>query len=158
MIDPTSLKIEPGDRPVTIVNNAAGGGVYNQEPEEMAEISFDIIRGIELDPTTAVGLFQQFVGVSGTTDPNDYATGGLIITDTIWPTGQSRNMDRFKLSFMWTNDAAATDASGTTASSTDSKRFIAVNCLFRGMKMVAFAASTSVFPDGTAYTTGDYPD
>ena len=195
MIDPTSLEINPGTRPVNLVTNAAGGGVYSQEPEEMTEITFDIISGIELDTTAAVGLFQQFIGVSGTSDPNDYDTSEPLITDTAWPAGQSRNMDRFKLSFMWTNDAAATAAAGTTAGSTDSKRFIALNCLFREMKMghsdnmpkytavfsfkpydkagtrknygwesgdqtamVAFAAATSMFPDGTNYTTGDYPD
>ena len=135
MIDPTSVEINPGSRPVNLVTNAAGGGIYSQEPEEMGEITFDIISGVELDSTTAVGLFQQFVGVSGTSDPNAYVTSEPLATDTAWSAAQSRNMDRFKLSFLWTNDAAATTAGGSTAASTDGKRFIVLNCLFREMKM-----------------------
>ncbi len=135
MIDPTSVEINPGTRPVNLVTNAAGGGIYSQEPEEMGEVTFDIIRGVELDTTTAVGLFQQFVGVSGSTDPNAYDTGEPLATDTAWPAGVSRNMDRFKLAFLWTNDSAATTASGTTNSTTDSKRCYVVNALFREMKM-----------------------
>ncbi len=135
MIDPTSLKVEPGDRPVSLVTNAAGGGVYSQEPEEMLEISFDIISGNELDSASAAGLFQQFVGVSGTSDPNAYDTSEPLATDTAWLASVSRNMDRFRLAFLWTNDVAATTAAGTTAASTDSKRFYGVNCLFKSMKM-----------------------
>ncbi len=134
MIDPTSVEINPGARPVNLVTNAGGGGIYSQEPEEMGEITFDIISGVELDSTTAVGLFQQFVGVSGTTDPNAYDTSEPLATDTAWPAAQSRNMDRFKLAFLWTNDVAASTASGTTAAQS-SKRFYAINCLFREMKM-----------------------
>ena len=135
MIDPTTLEINPGTRPVNLVTNAAGGGIYSQEPEEMGELTFDIVSGVELDTASAVGLFQQFVGISGTSDPNAYGTSEPLATDTSWPAGQSRNMDRFKLSYLWTNDAAVTTAAGATAASTDGKRFIALNCLFKEMKM-----------------------
>ncbi len=135
MIDPSSLEVNPGTRPVNVVNNAAGGGLYSQEPEEMTEISFDIVGGVELSAATAVGLFQQFVGISGNTDPNAYLTSEPLFTDTAWPAGVSRNMDRFKFTFLWTNDSAATTAEGVTSSSTDAKRFIGMNCLFREMKM-----------------------
>ena len=135
MIDPTSLEINPGARPVNLVPNAAGGGVYSQEPEEMGEVTFDIISTVELDSTSAAGLIQQFVGVSGTSDPNAYDTSEPLATDTSWPASQSRNMDRFKLSYLWTNDAAATAAAGATAASTDGKRWIGLNCLFKEMKM-----------------------
>lgn len=135
MIDPTSLEINPGTRPVNLVTNAAGGGIYNQEPEEMGELTFDIISGVELSAASAVGLFQQFIGISGTSDPNAYLTSEPLFTDTTWPAGQSRNMDRFKLTVLWTNDAASTTAEGTTAISTDAKRFIAMNILFKEMKM-----------------------
>ena len=135
MIDPTSLEINPGTRPVNLATNAAGGGIYSQEPEEMGELSFDIISGVELDSTSAAGLFQQFIGVSGNSDPNAYDTAEPLATDTSWLAGQSRNMDRFKLSVLWTNDVAASTAAGATASSTDGKRFISLNCLFKEMKM-----------------------
>ncbi|KKK98896.1 hypothetical protein LCGC14_2638200, partial [marine sediment metagenome] len=85
MIDPTSLEINPGARPVNLVPNAAGGGVYSQEPEEMGEVTFDIISTVELDSTSAAGLIQQFVGVSGTSDPNAYDTSEPLATDTSWP-------------------------------------------------------------------------
>ena len=97
MIDPSSLTITPGNRPAEGMPNGSGGRTYKEDPEEDLEISFDIIRGIELDTATAVGLFQQFVGVSGTTDPNAYDTGEPLATDTAWTAGANRTMDRFRI-------------------------------------------------------------
>ncbi len=134
IIDPTSLETNPGDRPVNLVTNAAGGGIYSQEPEEMGEITFDLIAATELDAAAAKGLFQQYVGISGTTDPNAYVASEPLSTDTSWPAGVSRNMDRFRIAVLWTNDAAATTAGGSTAAQ-NAKRWYAANCLFRGMKM-----------------------
>ncbi len=134
MIDPSSLTITPGNRPAEGMPNGSGGRTYKEDPEEDLEISFDIIRGIELDTATAVGLFQQFVGVSGTTDPNAYDTGEPLATDTAWTAGANRTMDRFRIAVLRTNDSGAATAAGTTASNTEFKRFYAINCLFISME------------------------
>ena len=66
IIDPTSLEFPPGDYPSESMPNAAGGRLWSQKPEEDGEITFDI-WGIELDTTSGVGLFQQFIGGTWTT-------------------------------------------------------------------------------------------
>ncbi len=129
IVDPTTLEVNHGNRPVDGISNAAGGRIYKQEPEEDTEITFDIMP-LELDTTSGVGLFQQYVGVSGTADPNPYDTTTQLDTDTSWPASVNRVMDKFRIAILRTNDAAASTAGGTTAASTDSLRFFANNCVF----------------------------
>lgn len=132
IIEPSTWEVS-GEIPASSIVNAAGGRVWGQEPHADIEIKFGIIP-IELDSTSGVGLFQQYIGVSGTSDPNAYDTAEPLTTDTSFPAGIIRNRDRFRITNLWTNDAAATTAAGSTASSTDAHRFFANNCLFVNME------------------------
>lgn len=132
IVDPKSLEIEEGEQASESMPNAAGGRIWRDDPQADGTVTFDIIP-IELDSTSGVGLFQQYIGVSGTSDPNDYVTSEPLETDTSWPAGVVRVRDKFRVVVLRTNDAAATTAGGTTAASTDSLRFIANNCKFVNM-------------------------
>ncbi len=132
IVDPTSWEVT-GEKPASSVVNAAGGRIWKQDPEGDIEIRFDIIP-IELDSTSGVGLFQQYLEVSGTSDPNAYDSSEPLATDTSFPAGVIRNRDRFRIARLLTNDAAAATAAGSTAASTDSLRFFANNCLFVNME------------------------
>jgi len=122
VVDPTSLEINLGDVPGESMVNAGGGRIWKQDPEEDGEISFDMIGTVELDSTTAAGgLFQAFVGGTwDTTEPLE--------SDTAWPASDDRTRDKFMVCVLQTNDTAALTAGGTTAASTDSKRFFAKAC------------------------------
>ena len=126
IIDPTSLEFGPGDYPSESKPNAAGGRLWSQNPEEDGEITFDI-WGIELDITSGVGLFQQFIG--GAADASEPLT-----SDIAWPAGVNRVRDLYRIAILFTNDPAATTAAGATAASTDSFRFYANDCRFIGLK------------------------
>jgi len=141
IVDPTSWDVNEGDNPWESIPNAAGGRIGKQSPQEDGEISFDIIP-LELDTASGVGLFQQFVGVSG---GGAYDTSEPLAVDSSWPAGVNRVRDRFRIATLWTNDPAATTAAGATASSTDSLRFYADDCRFVSQK--------SNFSDGQLKTT-----
>lgn len=126
IVDPTSLEIKEGEYNVESMPNAAGGRIWKQDPKTDGEISFEIIP-IELDSTTGVGLFQQFIG--GT-----YDTSEPLETDTSWAASVNRVRDLFRVSVLWTNDPAATAASAATAATTDSLRFWAQDCKFVNME------------------------
>lgn len=135
IVDPNSLELPLGDHPHESMVNAAGGRIWKQDPEEDTEISFDLVGSTELDSTAAKGLFQQFVGATGTVDPNVYDTTDPLATATTWTAGDNRARDRFLISVLWTNDQAATTASGTTAAATEAMRFYGLNAVFVSMKM-----------------------
>lgn len=126
IVDPTSLEFPDESYPWESVPNAAGGRIGKQSPQEDGEISFDIIP-IELDTTSGIGLFQQFVG--GT-----YDTTEPLEVDTSWAAGVNRVRDLFRISVLFTNDPAAATASGATAAATDSLRFYANDCRFVSLK------------------------
>lgn len=127
-----TIDVSEGDYPGESVKNLAGGRLWKQSPEEDGEITLELYP-IELDTTSGVGLFQQWVGVSGGTA---YDTTEPLATDVSWTTG-SRYRDRFRVTVLWTNDPAATTANGATAASTDSLRFSAMGCRITSHK-VAF--------------------
>lgn len=131
MVDPTSLDLGEGEYPFESLPNAAGGRVGKQGPEEDGEISFDLIAPVELDATSAVGLFQQWIGTSG---GGAYDSSEPLAGDTSWPAGVNKVRDRFRIAVLFTNDAAATTASGATAASTDGLRFYANDCRFTSHK------------------------
>ncbi len=126
IVDPTSLEFPPGDYPSESKPNAAGGRLWSQNPEEDGEINFDI-WGIELDTTSGVGLFQQFIG--GAQDASEPLT-----SDIAFPAGVARTRELYRIAILFTNDPAATTAAGATAASTDSFRFYAEDCRFIGLK------------------------
>lgn len=134
IVDPTSWTLNEGEHAAESMANAAGGRIWNQSPQADGELSFDIIP-IQLDTTSGVGLFQQYVGVSGTTDPNAYDSTTQLDTDIAWPAGVIRVRDRFRIVVLWTNDTAATIASAATTASTESLRVHIANCLFTNMEM-----------------------
>ncbi len=111
IIDPTSLEFGPGDYPSESKPNAAGGRLWSQNPEEDGEITFDI-WGIELDITSGVGLFQQFIG--GAADASEPLT-----SDIAWPAGVNRVRDLYRIAILFTNDPAATTAAGLFRLSAD---------------------------------------
>lgn len=117
VVDPTSLKVDPGDVPGESVVNSAGGHMWKQDAEEDGELSFDMMGNIDISSSAASGgLFQAFVG--GT-----YSTSDTRSSDTSWAAGDDRTRDRFMVAVLQTDDAAALTAAGTTAASTNSKRF-----------------------------------
>ncbi len=127
IVDPKSLEIEEGEQASEGMPNAAGGRIWRDDPQADGTITFDIIP-LELDSTSGVGLFQQYVGVAGggaydTSEP-------LSTTPAGWDAGVNRVRDQFRVAVLRTNDPAAATAMGSTAASTDSKRFIATNCKF----------------------------
>ena len=139
IVDPTSLTINRGEKPVESVPNAASGRIWKQDPQADGEISFDILP-IELDTASGVGLFQQYVGVSGNTDPNAYATSEPLATDTAWPAGIIRNADRFRIAVLRTNDPATTTAAGATAAATHGTQYCQRNRAALSSRPWAFVA------------------
>jgi len=118
-----TIDIGEPDYPGESIPNLAGGRVWKQSPQEDGEITLEMYP-IELDATDDAkdkGLFQQYNG--GTIDGTD-----PMVTDSSWAAGVDRIRDRFRVCILWTNDPAATTASGTTAASTDSLRFVALGC------------------------------
>ncbi len=128
IVDPTSLEINEGDNPAESMANAAAGRIWRDDPQEDGEVTFDIIP-VELDPTTGIGLFQQFVAPSGG-EGTAYATSEPLATDTSFPAGVNRVRDMFRIAILFTNDPAASTAAGSTAANTESERFFANNCKF----------------------------
>ena len=120
------ISINEGDYPGESIPSTAGGRLWKQGPQEDGEITLTIYP-IELDTTTAVGLFQQWNGVSGTA-PAVYDTSEPLATDSSWPAGAARVRDEFRVSILWTNDASVTSAAALTSASTDSLRFYATGC------------------------------
>ncbi len=117
VVDPESLEINPGDVPGESMVNAAGGRIWKDDAEEDGEVSFDIIGAVEIDSASAAGgLFQAFIG--GT-----YDTSEPLESDVAWTASDDRARDRFMICVLQTGDTAAATAAGTTAASTDSKRF-----------------------------------
>ncbi len=183
IVDPTTFVVTLPEKPVESVVNAAGGRIYRFDPEGDGEVTFDILP-IELDTTSGVGLFQQYLGVSGTSDPNAYDTSTQLDTDTSWPAGVIRVGDKFRLVTLDTTDVAATTAGGSTTSSTNSLRFFANNCVFVNMELnrrdnqlkstvtfkykpfnkagttknYGFSSYNSNLAALTAYTTANFPD
>ncbi len=132
IVDPKSLEIEEGEQSSESMPNAAGGRTWRDDPQADGTVTFDIIP-LELDTTSGVGLFQQYIGVSGTTDPNAYDSSTQLDTATSWPAGVVRVRDKFRVAILRTNDSAASTAAGSTASGTSSLRFFANNCKFVNM-------------------------
>jgi len=127
------------------VPTLAGGRVWKQSPQEDGEITLELypIQASAGDAEHNLGLFQQFVGISGDTA---YDTAEPISTDTSWPVSINRQRSRFAVSILWTNDTTPpTDAMGTTAGSTDSLRFSAISC-----RMISHKTA---FTDGIVKTT-----
>ena len=132
IIDPTTWAVS-GEKPAESVVNAAGGRIWKEDPEGDIEITFDIMP-VELDSTSGIGLFQQYLEVSGTSDPNAYDTSEPLTTDLTWPAGVVRTRDRFRIATTWTNDTGLATAGGANAANTEALRFFANNCLFVNME------------------------
>lgn len=129
IVDPTSLSITLPEAAAESMTNAAGGRIWKEDPETDGEVSFDILP-VELDSTSGIGLFQQYVGKAGG-EGTSYDTSEPLITEiTGYDAGVNRVRDLFRVVVLWTNDATATTAGGATASTTDGLRFAAHNCKF----------------------------
>lgn len=102
---------EKGGESVSLVN---GGRVWKHTPEEDYEITMKLYPiGIE----------------SGTAGPEDLVQG-FLTTDDGWdgsaPFTQTntRNRERFRVVFLWTDDATATTAGGATTQGYSARRLI----------------------------------
>ncbi|MAF50798.1 MAG: hypothetical protein CMH64_01780 [Nanoarchaeota archaeon] len=140
-----TIDISEPDYPGEGVPTLAGGRVWKQSPQEDGEITLELypIQASAGDAEHNLGLFQQFVGISGDTA---YDTAEPISTDTSWPVSINRQRSRFAVSILWTNDTTPpTDAMGTTAGSTDSLRFSAISC-----RMISHKTA---YTDGIVKTT-----
>jgi len=123
-----TIDISEPEFPGESIANLAGGRIWKQGPAEDGEITLEIypIQASAGDGEDNLGLFQQFVGVSG---GGAYDTAEPISTDTSWPSSISRERDRFRVTILWTNDTTPpTTAEGATAAATDSLRFSAMGC------------------------------
>lgn len=122
IVDPESINIERPKFESEWKVNAAGGRIRHDPPATEGTLTFDI-WDIELDATSGVGLVQQFSGgAADATEPLD--------TDTSWPAGVNRARDTFMVNVLFTNDPNAATAGGTTAASTDSRRFYCKDAVF----------------------------
>lgn len=137
IVDHTTISIDRPKHESEWMANGAGGFVRKDPPASEGTISFDI-WDIELDTTTGVGLVQQFAG--GT-----WTTSEPLTTDIVWPASVHRQRDTFMVAILFTNDPNATAAAGTTAASTDSRRFYCKDAVF-----ISYDDSTS---DGVKKTT-----
>ncbi len=135
-----TVDLSEPDYPGEGIPTLAGGRIWKQSPQEDGEITLELY-GIELSAANGannLGMFQQFAG--GT-----YQTSEPLTDDTSWVAGVDRTRDRFRVCILWTNDAAATNASGATNATTDSLRFTALSCRIISHK--------TAFTDGMVKTT-----
>ena len=131
-----TIDISEPDYPGEGIPSLAGGRMWKQSPQEDGEVTLEMYP-TKLDIESNSGLFQQF---AGSTD-----SSGALTTLVTFAAGVSRARDRFMVAVLWTNDAAATDAAGATAASTDSLRFYAKECRITSHK--------AEYTDGVLKTT-----
>ncbi len=124
-----SIDINEGDNPGEGIPNVAGGRLWKRSPQEDGEITLDIYP-IELDSTSGVGLFNQYVGGTWSTGASEPE-----VTDTSWAAGVDRSRDQFRVVILWTNDTNTSTANATTTGSTDSLRFAAMGVRFTSHKV-----------------------
>ncbi|MHA1827955.1 MAG: hypothetical protein ACTSX6_04825 [Candidatus Heimdallarchaeaceae archaeon] len=122
IVDPDSISIDRPKFESEWMPNGAGGYIRKDPVATEGTLTFDI-WDIELDTTSGVGLVQQFSGGTwNDTEP--------LALDTSWPASVTRTRDTFMVNILFTNDPAATTAAGTTAASTDSRRFYCKDAVF----------------------------
>ncbi len=140
-----TIDISEPDYPGESIPTTAGGRVWKQSPQEDGEITLEIypIQGSAGDAENNLGLFQQFVGVSG---DGAYSTTEPITTDLSWPVGINRARSRFRVTVLWTNDSTPpTTAETAVASGSEGLRFSAMLC-----RIISHKTS---FTDGVVKTT-----
>ena len=120
-----TIEIDQPDYAGESIPDIAGGRAWKQSTQEDGKFVLDIypiyIENKNGTVTSDKGLFDFFVGgTPATTEPRK--------TDVSWATGADRTRDKFCVSIMWTNDTTPTSAIASTAGSTDSLRFTALNC------------------------------
>lgn len=129
-----TVDIDSGDKDVEYIPNLKGGRIEKLTPEGETTVTFEGYF-VELDTTTNAGILQLFHTLS-----NSWDTGSEPL-EVLSDLGR----DKFRVVILWTNDPAAGTASGTTASNTESERFVARNC-----RMISCKTS---FTDGMLKTT-----
>ena len=115
-----TIDISEGEYPGESMKNLAGGRIWKQSSKEDGEITLEMYP-VELDTTSGVGLFQQWIG--GTQD-----TSEPLGTDLTEVAGVQRIRSSYRVAILWTNDTAAATAAGATAATTDALRFYATDC------------------------------
>ena len=140
-----TIDISEPDYPGESIPNIAGGRVWKQSPQEDGEITLEIypIQASAGDAENNLGLFQQFVGISG---DGAYSTSEPIITDLSWPAGVQRTRSRFRVTILWTNDTTPPSTAETAvASGSEGLRFSAMGCRITSHK--------TSYTDGIVKTT-----
>ncbi len=145
-----TIDISEPDYPGEGIATTSGGRIWKQSPQEDGEITLELYP-IELDTTSGVGLFQQFVGSdpdsAGTYDTSEPLT-------TAGHSGYSYNAgvmfprEKFRVCILWTNDPAETIANADTAANTEALKFTAMGC-----RIVSHKTS---FADGIVKTTATF--
>jgi hypothetical protein len=113
------------------IPNLAGGRIWKQTPQEDGEITFEIYPvavalDTDLTPDLYGGLFQFFatnqtIDITSPTQP--------VSTAVDYSAGVDYSRERFRVAIMWTNDVAATSASGATSTADAvGLRFAALSC------------------------------
>ena len=109
-----TVDIDQGDKDIEQIANLKGGRILKYVPQEITTITFEGYP-LDVDSAGGTGVSQMFQGYTwDTTEP--------MITKS------SITRDKFQVAILWTNDTAATTASGTTSTTTDAYRWWATNC------------------------------
>jgi len=132
-----TIDINEGDYGGESKVNLAGGRIWMQSPQEDGEVTLELYE-VQVAAEDNGGIAQWWVG--GTLDASE-----PLVSDISEAAGVDRQRDRFRVSILWTNDATAAAADNTTASSTDSERFVASNCRITAFK--------TAFTEGIKKTT-----
>ena len=155
-----SIDISEPDFDGETLKTVAGGDIWKDNRPDPGEVTLEMYP-IELDAADDAdnkGLFQQYWGRDDTAMVGVYSTSEPLVagktgaTDQmktgIWHMGQ-RDRDRFRVCVLWTNDTTPpTKASGVTAASTDSLRFVALGCRMTSHK--------AAFTDGILKVTATF--
>ena len=154
-----TIDISEPDMDGETLKNMAGGDIWKDNRPDPGEITLEMYP-IELDAADDAdnkGLFQQYwgrddaavVGVYDTSEPLVAGKTGAAdqMKAGIFNIGQ-RDRDRFRVCVLWTNASATTTASGVTAASTDSLRFVALGCRMMSHK--------KAFTDGIVKVTATF--
>lgn len=120
VIENESLGIEQGDKDFEDVPLGNGGRMVKRTPEGPASVTFKIFP-LSVDVTDGNDLVQYFLG--GSYD----ATAPIKQVNT-------RNRDLFRIACLFTDDTAASTASGTTASDYAARRWSCKNMRFVSYK------------------------
>lgn len=128
-----SVDISQGDKGIETIKNIHGGRLIKLNPEEETEVTLELYPVSMITTTGDGGFFQRFFGSPaagvGTTSP----WNALNYDDA--SSGKPNIRNRYRIAILWTDDDAATNAAGSTATAHTALRFVARNCYITSHKL-----------------------